>query len=172
MRQRKKKLNKISSKTIVLIILIVFFLTISVGYSYLKQSLSLSGKSTIVQQGSSDYEDGNSTYTWEVTNSWTQGGSSLWACDISITVVNMDQDIDIWEIAFDIPPNYNEQQSNIWVASSKIFENGRLTLVGFDYEPVFEKGTSKTIKFHLAFDEEPDMYIENLTLNGFRATLE
>lgn len=171
MRKRTTTLKKVSAKTISLILIIIFFVTISVGYSYLKQTLIIAGKSTIVKKESSgDYVDGESTYSWEITNEWTQGGSTEWACDIDLTVVNMDEDIKVWEIAFDIPEEFNEQKTNFWIASSVTYENGRLTLVGFDYEPLFEKGTSRTLKFHLIFDQQVDMFIENLTLNGYRAS--
>lgn len=173
MRKKKSNLKKMSLKTIVLIIIFIFFFTISVGYSYLKQSLSMLGKSTIVQQsGSNEFEDGNSTYTWEITSSWGQGGTSMIFYNIKLVVVNMDKDIESWEIGFDIPESYNDAQSNIWSASARTYENGRLTLFAHDYESFLAKGDILTIEFQLAFDEEVDLYLNNLTLNGYLATNE
>ena len=114
--------------------------------------------------------EGNSTYSWEITNELFTSESNLWECDINLTVINMDEDIDVWEISFNIPEGYNEQQSNFETVSLNKYEDGRLTLIGFENEPIFEKGTSKNITFHLCFDKKVDMFIENLILNGYRAS--
>ena len=173
MRINKRNVSKLKLKTLVLIIVTIFFLTISVGYSYLKQSLTFSGKSTIVQQGGSgDFVEGVSTYTWEITSSWGQGGSSIMFYNIKLIIVNMDEDIQSWEVGFDIPPYYNNEKSNTWSASRREYENGRLTLYAHDYESFVGKGDSLTLEFQLAFDEAVDFYLNNVSLNGYLITLE
>ena len=40
----RKKIKKISMKTVALILITILYLIISIGYSYLKQSLNIFGK--------------------------------------------------------------------------------------------------------------------------------
>lgn len=168
MRRREKK--KISLRAIVIIIISIFFLMISIGYSYLSQNLNISAKSTIVPQqggGGSNFEQGNGTYNWKITNSYGVGTEEdPLILELSISVVNMDGDISQWEIGFDIPETYNETRTNAWDASSRTYENGRLTLVAQPWNGAIPNGGSYTLSFQLALNEMIDFEVENLTLNG------
>lgn len=169
---RRQEVKNVSLKTIALIIITIFFLTISIGYSYLKQSLNILGQSTTVGQTSSEYEKGNSTYTWSIDSSWGQGGTNYMTYHIVLDIVNMDADINSWEISFDIPNSYNAERSNAWAASSVTFENGRITMKAQSWNEYIAKGSSLKLDFQLSFDDDQELYIENLTLNGLLATRE
>lgn len=169
---RRQDVKKVSLKTIALIIITIFFLTISIGYSYLKQSLNILGKSTIVEQTPNKYEKGNSTYTWSIDSSWGQGGTNYMTYNIVLNIVNMDADIGSWEISFDIPNSYNAERSNVWSASSVTFKNDRITMKAQSWNRYIAKGSSLKLDFQLSFDDNQDLYIENLTLNGLLATRE
>lgn len=169
---RRQKIKKMSLKTIILIVISIFFLTISIGYSYLKQSLNIYGKSTIIANQPGDYEKGNSTYTWKIVDSWGQEGTSYVVYQVKIDIVNMDNDISLWNISFDVPSSYNDANSNSWCASSRVYDNGRVTMVGQDWNGYIAKGSTLTLEFQLALDLEEDLYINNLTLNGLLATNE
>lgn len=159
-------ISKFSIKTIVLIIITIFFLSISVGYSYLKQKLNIYGKSTIVQQTPPQYEAGDSTYTWEIVSAWG-GGTSSYVYQIRITVNIVHEEIqDIESIAFDVPDSYDNETTNIWIASSRTYEDGRLTLELHGWAGELESETAKTMEFQLAFTEEESDLISNLTVNG------
>jgi len=165
MRKRKSNVKKMSLKTIVLIILFVFFITISVGYSYLKQSLSMTGKSTIIQKSESSGQiiNGESTYTSELINAWG-GGNSDYIYQIKIEIFNRDADIAEWQLSFDVPDSYNHAGSNIWTASSSSYENGRLTLIAHSWNASVATGTTLTLEFQLAFTQEETELISNLIL--------
>lgn len=169
---RRQEVKNVSLKTIALILITIFFLTISIGYSYLKQSLNILGQSTTVGQTSSEYEKGNSTYTWSIDSSWGQGGTNYMTYHIVLDIVNMDADINSWEISFDIPNSYNAERSNAWAASSVTFENGRITMKAQSWNGYIAKGSSLKLDFQLSFDDDQELYIENLTLNGLLATRE
>lgn len=171
MRKRFSKHN-ITMKTIVLIVIAVFFLTISVGYSYLSEKVFIQGKSSIVGQSSSeDYEQGDSTFTWSIIHAWG-GGTSSYIYQIKIDILNNDKDIDIWEISFDVPDTYDDSSTQSWSASERIYENGRLTLVGQGWNGSVKKGETASIEFQIAFTEEETDFIQNLTLNGLLVTPE
>lgn len=172
---RRKEKKRISLRAVVITIISIFFLTISVGYSYLKQSLNITGKSSIVseQGGDTEYEQGNSTYSWTVLNSWGDGTpDSPYMCQASITIINMDEDISSWEISFELPSSYNDEKSNAWSVSEKTYENGRLTLKAQSWNASVPKGEELTFEMQYAFDTNVEFYVENLTLNGKLATYE
>lgn len=165
MRKRKSNVKKISLKTIVLIILFIFFITISVGYSYLKQSLSMTGKSTIVQEigNSGQIINGDSTYTWTEINSWGGGGSN-YIYQVKIELFNRDADITKWQLSFDVPDSYDDAASNIWVAESRLYENGRLTLYAHGWNASVATGATLTLEFQLAFKEQETELMTNFEL--------
>lgn len=173
---RKKETKRISLRAVVIIIISVFFLTISVGYSYLKQSLNITGKSSIVaQQGGGDveYEEGNSTYSWNVISSWGEGTPEApLFFQASITVINMDEDIESWELSFDVPESFNNEKSNAWSASEKIYENGRVTIKAQSWNAFVPKGGELVFEMQYAFDSNVEFRIDNLALNGKLATYE
>ena len=65
---RRYKFEKINLKIVAFVILFIFFLAISVGYSYLQQQLNIYGKSTIVTDDSGKYLLGNSKYSYKIVD--------------------------------------------------------------------------------------------------------
>lgn len=170
---RKRNINhNIPIKTIVLIIITIFFLTISIGYSYLSEKLYIQGKSSIVAQDiPEDFEPGSSTFTWEIIHAWG-GGDASYIYQISISIVNNDEDVETWEVSFDVPDTYDDSSTQSWIASERTYENGRLTLVAQGWNASVPKGGTLTIEFQIAFTEEETDFINNLTLNGLLVTPE
>ena len=110
---RRRKFEKLNLKVVATVILILFFITISIGYSYLKQQLNIYGKSTKIAQKVENSEDGYSTYTWQINNYEKIEGTDYTEYDISLKVINMDSDISSWVISFDVPNGYNDEMSNV-----------------------------------------------------------
>ena len=67
---RRKKVKTIKLKAISIVLVAIFFLTISVGYSYLQQKLNIYGKSTITVQNDGKYINGNSIFSWNVVDTY------------------------------------------------------------------------------------------------------
>ena len=167
---RRRRFERINLKIVATVILILFFITISIGYSYLKQQLNIYGKSTKIAQKSESNEKGNSTYTWQINNSEKLEGTEYTVYDISLKVVNMDSDISSWVVSFDIPNGYNDEMSKVNDTSSKKYENGCLTLYAKDENRFISKGNTLNIKMKLAFKDGSKVNLENLSLNGKQAS--
>lgn len=166
MRKIRSKTKKSKMEIIIIMIIILFFCTISIGYSYLKQSLKISGKSTIVQKNILDeYEKGNSTYNWKI-NSFSKDEQGNYVYNINLNIVNLDNDIMKWEIGFDVPKSYNKEKTNISDSSITLYENGRLILKSQDWNEYIAKGDSLILNFEIAFTQEENDFISNLTLNN------
>lgn len=167
---RRRKFEKLNLKVVATVILILFFITISIGYSYLKQQLNIYGKSTKIAQKVENSEDGYSTYTWQINNYEKIEGTDYTEYDISLKVINMDSDISSWVISFDVPNGYNDEMSNVPNASSKKYDNGCLTLYAKDENRYISKGNSLNIKMKLAFKDGSKVSLDNLSLNGKQAS--
>lgn len=161
---RKQMQKHTNLKIVVIIIMFVFFLTISVGYSYLQHRLNIYGKSTIATDESGKYINGNSTYSYELVHSDKQNGTNTIIYDIKLNIVNMDNDIGSWQISFDVPQGYNDLMSNVKESLVKEYENGRITVYPSDEDGYLAKGDILELEMQLAINGELD--IDNLTLNG------
>ena len=158
---RKLKTKKSKTITITLIIIFIFFFTIGVGYSYLQQRINIYGKATIVTDESGKYIKGNSTYSYEIINSQNSDETNYTIYDVKLKIINMDTDIDLWQVAFDVPEGYNDAMSNIKENSSKKCENGRLTIYSKDENGYLAKGSTLELEVQLAINGDFD--IKNLT---------
>ncbi len=160
---RRGKLDKVNFKIISIIILLVFFLMISVGYSYLRQQLNIYGKSTKIVQDENNYTQTESTYSWNIVNTTKQEDTIYTIYNIKLNIVNMDEDIYSWRISFDIPEDYQESMSNISGVSSVEFDNGQLVLL--NDSTYVAKGNSIDLDMQIALSTE-NFSISNLALNG------
>ena len=164
MRKQKVKNKKVT--IIVLIAISIFFLTISVGYSYLQQKMNIYGKATVVTDESGKYIKGNSTYKCEIRNTAENDGENYKIYDVKLTIVNMDSDISSWQVSFDVPQGYKDAPSEVAEKYSKKYADGRVTI---DYKDGYiAKGNALELEMKLAINGEFD--INNLTLNGRLAT--
>ena len=160
---RRRKLKTMNLKAISIIAVAIFFLTISVGYSYLQQKLNIYGKSTIVPQNEEGYLKGNSTFSWSIVNVDEQDKFKTY--EINLIIINKDADISSWEIAFDIPQGYIDSKSNVENGVSKRIENNRLILTSAtDSNGYLSKGSKLEINIDLTFTNDK-FEINNLTLN-------
>lgn len=168
--RRKVNKKKISINVIISICLIVFFLTIGVGYSYLQANVKISGKSTIVAQdpGGGNYPKGNSTMTVQDKNNMMKKNIHVYRMNLTIT--NQDADISSWVIAFDIPDNFCGTVNDFNFASSIKVENGRLLIYPKSNNASLAKGATLSCNLVLQFEGETNFSIKNLTLNGLLVT--
>ena len=159
---RRKRFEKINLKIVALVILVIFFITISVGYSYLQQKLNIYGKSTIAPQNIDEYVVGNSTYSWKIISQETKQNYTCY--DVILTIVNLDNDITSWEVAFEMPQGYNNSMSEVEEAAYKNYENERLTIYAKSENGYVSKGN--TLKLTMKLTTSGVFNIEKLTLNG------
>ena len=118
-----RKIRKRSNLNFKLIALIViFFVAISIGYSYLQAQLKIEGKATItMKEQEISYPRGNSTGTYKITKYSSQSDSDYTTYDVTLNIVNNDEEINLWKIEFNVPQtsknmfcdyNYKYWQSN------------------------------------------------------------
>lgn len=167
---RRRGFEKLNLKIISTVVLILFFFTISIGYSYLKQQLNIYGKSTKIAQKIEKNENGYSTYTWQIDGSEKLEGTEYTIYDVSLKIVNMDSDISSWVVSFDVPNGYSDEMSTVPNASTKKYDHGCLTLHSKDENRYISKGSTLNIKMKLAFKDGSRINLENLSLNGKQAS--
>lgn len=169
--RRNKILEKISLKTIVFILIAVFFLTISVGYSYLKTQVSISGKATILANKESDYPQGDSICDVKLVNEGEQSEPEGYFYQYNVTITNLDEDVTSWEIEFDIPNSIDVISIKSSDASSVIFENGRVYLRAQSLNGYVSKGNSFEIGLQIAVSKQCNLNMDNFTFCGKLVTL-
>lgn len=167
---RLKEKKKAKKTTIVFIVLTIFLLTIGVGYSYLQQSLSISGKATVAPTVVDGYIQGNSTYCWEILDSWEDNKTNEITYRVKMNIINLDKDISTWRVSFDVPNSYNDTSSKIVTESYKTYSNNRINLVGSDANGFVSKGDTMEIEMELVIDNKEDFYINNVVLNDLLVT--
>ena len=164
---RRRRFETLNLKVIASIILVLFFITISVGYSYLKQRLDIYGKSTKITKTDQVEIKGYSTYSYGIVEKTKVEETDLYRYQISLKVINMDNDMPSWVISFDIPEGYDDASTSINGITSKEFENGRLSLINEDSYVL--KGNSIDLEMQIVVANE-NFTINNLSLNGNFAT--
>lgn len=164
--------RKIKFKTITLICLSIFFLTISVGYSYLQTQVKIEGKATITAKDIKvNYPVGKSVATWKITNKWKSDKTNETNYQIELKIVNNDEIINSWIVAFDVPNSYNQNLPQSNSSFTNIYENGRLTLYSKNDSQHILQGEIISIDFTIALEGDEDFEIKNLTLNGLLVSL-
>lgn len=172
-----KKRRKFISPYYIFILFIISVLFVSVGYSYLSDTIKITGKANILNSGGSgDIEYGNSTYTWAPAYSWG-GGGSLYTYAMVITITNLDEDYrsdKSIEISFDVPDGCVLDSSiniNVWQAESATLDGNTITLKFSTNGSWLPIGETLTIYPHLYFENETNVTITNLKFAGKYATL-
>lgn len=162
------KKDKMKIKTIITIVLIIFLLTISTGYSYLHAKLKIEGKSTIIAQPKQvgEYQQGQSTSSWSIVSQSNLENALTKIYDIKINIVNNDEDANSWAVGMDVPTSYDVTKQKIKCASTTQYENGRLTLYSTDWNAQVAKGQILTLEFQIAINGETELSIDNITFNG------
>ncbi|MBR2241316.1 MAG: hypothetical protein IJ890_08080 [Clostridia bacterium] len=165
---RRKKVKTIKLKAISIVLVAIFFLTISVGYSYLQQKLNIYGKSTITVQNDGKYINGNSIFSWNVVDTYEQENAKIY--NVKLRVINKDSDISEWEVGFDIPNGYVDSKSDIESKFSKKIEDNRVKIKALNNSNTYlANGSILEIEIKLAVLNDR-LEINNLTLNGKLAT--
>lgn len=161
--RRKIKKKNLNIKIIVIASICAFFLVISIGYSYLQTQLKIEGKATIVaQEPKSTYTKGESTCTHRITKDATQSDGSI-VYNINLSIVNNDEQTDLWDIAFDVPKSFQK----VYTSYQTKHENGRLHIYyrGTNNEE-FEKGSTQKISFKIKLEDNKQYTLKNITLNN------
>lgn len=164
---RRRRFEKLNLKLIASVILVLFFITISVGYSYLKQQLDIYGKSTKITQADELETKGYSTYSYSIVEKTKVDATDLYRYQISLKVINMDNDMASWVISFDVAEGYDDSLTSINGITTKEYENGRLSLINEDSYVL--KGNSIDLEMQIVVANE-NFTINNLSLNGNFAT--
>lgn len=138
---RKIKKDKTISLNKITIIFVVAILFIGVGYSYLSQSLDVTGTANIVVDSEcTTKENINVTHT---SNSWYSNGSYYYQFDFVIENQN-DSDLSDWRLQMSVPSDFN--LSAAYTTTGSIDES-TLTLIPKDYNSTIPAGTSITVSF-------------------------
>ena len=162
---RRRSFEKINLKLVSIIAIIIFFLTISIGYSVLRQKLNIFGKATITEQRVNGYIKGNSYYKYQILNTEKNEIESYTIYDVKIIVTNMDNDITSWKVEFDAPQGYKDSQSSSISNIQTKFENGRITIIPNNSNGFIAKGSNLEIETKIAIAGQGELSINNLTLN-------
>lgn len=156
--KKKSNLNKI-----VFIIIFIFFITIGVGYSYLKQSLDIFGKATIISQTVTELKSGNSQYSWNIDNVIEE---DLINYEVTLNVINLDKDYNTYILSFDVPESFVLNKSEVDNSAQMSYENDRVIIKSNSF---IAKNDELKLKLKLCFKDNQNFYIDNLALNGYLA---
>ena len=158
-----KKHRKFVSPYFIFIIFAIAVLFVTSGYSLLSDNLSIVGKANILNSDAKVY--GNSTYTWSLYTSWpnTDGGTTY---QVEMPINNLDSDIDLWEVSFDIPLGCTATPQNVWQASEVTISGNNITLKGHSWNAFLGNGSTLSLNIILPFDSNVEFNINNVTLNG------
>lgn len=146
----------------------ILLLFIPYGYSLLSETVTIKGKANILPNISPEY--GNSTYSWSLLYEWGGSGSPKFY-QVEIPILNLDGDIASWEIKFDVPNGFLVDQSNIWQSSSITLSGNTITLLPQSWNQSLANGETLSLNMQLAFENEINLDINNLILNGKLVTL-
>ncbi len=167
MRKIRRKMN-INYKLITIIIIALFLIGISIGYSYLQTQLKIQGKATITyQEKSVSYPKGSSTCTYKFEKDSSQNNSEYTTYNVTLNVVNNDEEVNLWKIDFSVP----ESSKNIWCNYNYSQNNGRVTINYKSENVTFSKGSTQTINFKIDVKKDVNFTIKNLALNGLLTDL-
>lgn len=157
-----KKRKKLISPYYIFFIFAISLLFVSYGYALLSDTLNIKGKANIL---SSNKEYGNSTYYWSLFTTWTNdvGGMTY---QVEIPITNLDGDISLWEVSFDVPLGCVASTENIWQASEVTISGNTVTLKGKDWNGFVANGSELSLNLILPFKTEVDFNISNVVLNG------
>lgn len=159
-RYKIKKRHKALNSYIIFIVFFIFALLISSAYALLSDSLKVNGKANILI----NTEEGASTYSWELLESWP-GTEGTFYYQIEIYVLNRDGDHNSWEVKFDLPDGFLIS-SNLWQASSVTLKGNTVTLTSHEWNSYIADGSTFTLNLILGFESPIDFTLSNLILNG------
>ena len=169
-----KKRKKIINPYLIFSILAIFLLLISYSYALLSDTIFIKGFANIISQNESNYEYGNSTYTYENRYNW-RGNNGCYIYDIYVSVKNLDKDytsyvVITFDTDSDISTELVSNNCNIWQAESVTSSNGHVTVKFAQYTSWIPYGNTIDLYFQLPFlTEKNNVEIKNLALNGLYA---
>lgn len=159
---RNLRYKKRPTSFLVVFIICLFFLTIGIGYSYLRQSLNITGTATIAEQNVEEYVEGNSTYSLSI-NKMEESVDNCIGYEVCLNVLNMDKDMSSCMIGFDVPNSYNSVISECIDNSIMSYKDGRVTISSSNY---FAKGDSLKLNLKLYLNDSQEMKISRLAINN------
>lgn len=162
---RRRSFEKVNLKVVSIIALILFFFTISIGYSVLRQNLNIFGKATITEQRINGYIKGNSYYKYQILSTEKNEINNCTIYDVKIIVTNMDNDITAWKVEFDAPQGYSDLDSSSASNIYKEFEKNRIILSSNNSNGYISKGSNLELEIKIAILGDSELSINNLTLN-------
>ena len=158
-----KKRKKIFSPYYIFIIFAIAVLFVTSGYAMLSDNLSIVGKANI----STDAKIyGKSTYTWSLFTTFPNNDGGM-TYQIEMPITNLDGDIDLWEVSFDVPDNCIVSISNIWQASEVTISGNTITLVGQGWNGYLSNGSVLPLNLIIPFSTtDVNFDVTNVMLNG------
>lgn len=159
---RNLRYKKRPTSFLVVFIICLFFITIGIGYSYLRQSLNITGTATIAEQNVEEYVEGNSTYLLSI-NKMEESVENCIGYEVCLNVSNMDKDMSSCMISFDVPNSYNSVISECVDNSIMSYKDGRVTISSSGY---FAKGDKLELKLKLYLNDSQEMKISRLAINN------
>lgn len=161
---RKFIREKSNVKIIIFIVLSIVFLSIGIGYSYLKEELNIFATATMATN-TDNYKKGNSKYYWEVEDYVGENEGRIY--NIKLNIINYDEDLKNPVISFDVPNSFKIDKSKINNENANMSYDGkRVNIMLNDF---VIKDETLTLDLSLMFRDIQEIYINNLTLNGLLA---
>ena len=158
MRKIKRK-NMLKIHTILFIFIFVLS-GISVGYSLLSESLTVSGKGTLVIAADEPETSGKVKFTY-TTDSWYSATTFYYNFTGALTNLT-DENIVGWEVQIAVPEDVDE--ITCWNAECSV-SNGVVTLKNVAYNETLYPDIETTFGFHIS-TSVGDLTLDDVVING------
>lgn len=158
MKRRKVKTNRFSSNSKLIIIFILSLCFMSVGYSLLSESLSLTGKGNLIITEEEVSDDISFRYD---KNNWYSNGFFYYNYTGYIKNQTDDQ-IEGWNIEIKVPTDITEVVC--WNANCSV-NNGILVFSNVDYNSILNPNNEISFGFQLHTSTE-NLELNNVKING------
>lgn len=164
-----KKRKNIINPYCIFFIFIIVSIFVSTGYALFTDTLTIKGKANILKKEENPGDDivyGNSTYNYEITSSWSNGGEEPIHYSVSIPITNLDANYDSWEISFEVEGLV--KVDNTWQASSTTVDGNKVTMKCYDWNSgdLKDYGDKFILTILLSVNPHVELNITKLALNG------
>ena len=147
--------------------LLYIFLNFRAIQSLFSDTLKIKGTANILSSANDPNSPfGNSTYSWSLYTTWP-GPDGGYVYQVEIPITNLDGDIQLWEVSFDVPDGCIVTESEIWQASKVTVTGNTVNLVGRDWNGFVQNGAQLGLNLILPFSAPVENFnISNVILNG------
>lgn len=159
----------------IFVIILIFLVSISLGYSLFSSELKMIGSVSISKEQSGENSEtdlpielSNSILNVDIGTHWTS--ENIHYYNMNIILTNLDEDVTEWLITIDVPPKVDVAKSSFWCAAeveiTRVGDHDRITFKNYSWNA--EKPINSEIQFgfNIAFSEEVKIQLTNVIFNG------